>query len=78
MRDTAVTCAAVPVRKTSSATNSSQRSMGRSSTVSPISSRSRVMSDRRVMPSSTLWLSEGVATTPRRTRKMFSPEPSLT
>ncbi len=72
-----VTSAAVPVKNTSSAPNRSPRVIERSRTSMP-SSPSSFVTDARVMPSRIPAPTGGVETTPSRTTKMFSPDPSET
>ena len=74
---TGVTSAAVPVKNTSSASQSWSRVMRHSSTGMP-SSRASVRIVSRVMPSRIEPRDRGVWSTPFFTMKMFSPEPSLT
>jgi hypothetical protein len=71
-----VTSAAVPVKKSSSATYSASRGAVCSGTSSPIT-RASVITVSRVMPGSTAAAVGGVKRTPSRTRNRFSPGPSL-
>ena len=72
-----MTSAAVPVKKTSSATYSNSRGINDSTTSKP-SSRAIVTTLARVMPARIDAPSGGVMILPSRTTNTFSPEPSLT
>jgi hypothetical protein len=69
---------AVPVRNSSSHTYNSLRSMGRSTTVSPISRCARVITQSRVMPSRMFSVTGGVISLRSRTMKRLQVAPSAT
>ena len=75
---TGVRCAAVPVKKTSSALYISERGICRSTVPMASSLRASSITVLRVMPTSIPSPGAGVTSSPPETTKTFSPEPSET